>query len=269
VIAAASSSILASEARAGDPPEIVISQHVQAIDGATSRVEAAWADTRLSEELEARLGERYAVSRSARCDENDSPCSLARARRRHADWLVRATLRAEAADHHVRLEVVRPQDGHTAAIVEETCEICGRAELDGFFASVVGTLMGRLQALSQPVEPIGTPAPVAPPERRSPALRIAGFTTLGVGAATAIPGAILWGLDGRPHRASCDVPDPEGRCPNIYSSRAGGIALTAVGVAALAVGATLLAIDHRVRSGSDRRARARVRWDGAGVTWTF
>ena len=269
MIAAASSSSLAAEARAGDPPRIVISQIVRATDGATSRVDTAWVDARLTEELDAKLGAQYEISRAAKCDEIDPPCPLARARRRRAAWLVRATLVSESDDHHVRLEVVRPSDGYTAAIVEETCEICGRAELEGFLASTVGTLRVRLDGLSRPQEPVKLERIEPPAVTRSPALKIAGITTLGVGAATGVAGAVLWGMDGRPHRASCDTPDARGECPNMYSSRTGGIALTAVGAAALGVGAALLVVDRVRRGRDDAQTSARLRFGGASLKWSF
>jgi hypothetical protein len=267
-IAAGSAPILAPEAGAGEPPEIVISQYTRTVEGASSRVDEAWADTRLREELDERLAEHFSITHVERCDEMDPPCSLARARRRHVDWLVRATLVSEAADHRVRLEVVRPSDGYTAAIVEDTCEICGRAEIDGFFSSVVGTLLVRLEDLSRPPPPARLER-VPPGPKRSPALRIAGFTTLGAGAAAGVTGAILWGLDGRPHRGSCADPDPQGECPNMYSSRTAGIALTAAGISALSVGAALLVVDRVRRGRGHARSSARTRWNGAGVTWSF
>jgi hypothetical protein len=267
-IAAGSAPILALEAGAGEPPEIVISQHTRTVEGASSRVDEAWADTRLREELDERLAEHFSITHVERCDEMDPPCSLARAQRREAAWLVRATLVREAADHRVQLEVVRPSDGYTAAIAEDTCEICGRAELDEFFSSVVGTLLVRLEALSRPPAPARLERMPAAP-KRSPALRIAGFTTLGAGAASGVAGAISWGLDGRPHRGSCDEPDAQGECPNIYSSRTTGIALTAAGISALSVGAVLLVVDRVRRGRGAATSSARTRWSGASLTWSF
>jgi hypothetical protein len=268
ILVAASAPILALDAHAGERPEIVISQFTRTPDVATSRVDEGWADTRLRAELDVRLSERYAISRIDTCDEMDQPCSLARARRGHATYLVRVTLSTEAADHRVRVEVVRPSDGYTAAVVDDTCEICGRAELDDFFTDVVGTLIVRLDGLTRPAPPEQARA-VPPTRARSPALRIAGVTTLSVGAATGIAGAVLWGLDGRPHRGSCGDPDARGECPNVYSSRPGGIALTATGLTALGVGAALLVIDGVRRKRTSSSADVRAKWTGAGLQWSF
>jgi hypothetical protein len=82
------------------------------------------------------------------------------------------------------------------------------------------------------------------PAATSRAMKISGWTLVAAGAASAGGGAVLLAMDGRPHRDSCAEPDTQGRCPNMYSSRAGGIALTVLGGTALIVGGSLLIYEH-------------------------
>lgn len=269
MLVAAASPILAPDAHAGEPPKIVISRSMNVGDATSSRVDPAWVDARLAERLDLRLGEHYAISRAERCDEKDPACSLARARRGHATYVVRSTLDAEQGDHRVRIEAIRPADGYTIVIAEDTCEICGAAEIEGFLDNVIGTFLARLDAIERAPVAKPTAVVIAPAPPRTPALRIAGYATLGAGGAAALAGGILWGLDGRPHRGSCEVPDTEGRCPNVYSSRAGGIALTAVGLAAIGAGAAMLIVDRVRRGRGDRRASAHLRVNGASLSWSF
>ena len=82
------------------------------------------------------------------------------------------------------------------------------------------------------------------PAATSRAMKISGWTLVAAGAASASGGAVLLAMDGRPHRDSCGEPDAQGRCPNEYSSRPGGIALTVLGGTALIVGGSLLIYEH-------------------------
>ena len=98
------------------------------------------------------------------------------------------------------------------------------------------------------------------PASMSRALKIAGWTLVGAGAATLTGGAVLWAFDGRPHADSCSMPDPSGRCPNVYSSRTAGIALTVVGLGTIAVGGSIL-VYERVRFDRTRwRAGVQPGW---------
>lgn len=107
------------------------------------------------------------------------------------------------------------------------------------------------------------------PAASSRALKIAGWTMVGAGAASVGGGAVLWALDGRPHRDSCAEPDAQGRCPNEYSSRAGGIALTVLGLSSIAIGGTIL-IYERVRFDKTRwRAGVQPGWRRASLQIWF
>jgi hypothetical protein len=107
------------------------------------------------------------------------------------------------------------------------------------------------------------------PTATARALKISGWALVGAGAASVGGGAVLWALDGRSHRASCSQPDAHGRCPNEYSSRAGGIALTVMGLSAVAVGGTIL-IYERVRFQRTRwRAGLQPGWRRASLKIRF
>lgn len=81
-------------------------------------------------------------------------------------------------------------------------------------------------------------------------LRIAGWTSLGVGLAAIIPGAVFLGLEAQPVETNCsgDNIDADGDCKFRYSSLPHGIALTAVGSALVVTSAALLTIGYKRKS---------------------
>ncbi len=291
-----------------------------------TRIDPVAARARLADRIARTLRSDFAVAAVDGCDETEQPCALARARAKHSDWLVEAVLVTEGADQRLRFAVRSVPTGEVVVAFEDVCELCGRAELDGFFDAMAGALAGELRALepgTTQLTIVGLPdragvwldgrrvgtlpwrGEVEPGEHelrvetrgylsakrqidvvpgthervevkldRDPAatsrrLKIAGWTLLGAGAATTAGGAVLWAMDGRPHRDSCSMPDARGQCPNVYESRAGGIALTAVGLGTMVVGGTIL-VCERVRFDRTRwRAGVQPGWRRASIQVWF
>ncbi len=96
-------------------------------------------------------------------------------------------------------------------------------------------------------------------------MRAAGWTMVGVGAATLVAGGVLLGLHGEPHRASCSPRDAQGRCPNEYDSRTPGVAVTLTG-AALSLGGGGVLVYERVK---DQRTRGQARLTAGGLEVKF
>lgn len=90
-------------------------------------------------------------------------------------------------------------------------------------------------------------------EGKRSALRAAGWTLLGIGAAALVLGGSLWGLDGY---QSCDVAATL-MCPLELDSRTAGIALVAGGGAAFVMSIALIGIDYR-RTHGRRESALRV-----------
>ncbi len=88
-----------------------------------------------------------------------------------------------------------------------------------------------------PVIAVSRPAP-RPPSR----LRTWKWATLGIGLGLAVPGAALWGIEGRP---SCSAPDPADNCPSLYHTSLLGIPLVATGAASLVASVVLFTLDAR------------------------
>lgn len=89
---------------------------------------------------------------------------------------------------------------------------------------------------------------------RSPAMRRAGWASLGVGLGAIAGGAVTLAFHNRPDKSSCPdgMTDENGRCPQQYDTLGAGLGIMGVGLAAAAAGSALLVVDAK------RRKRASV-----------
>lgn len=67
-----------------------------------------------------------------------------------AAFVLRSSVSVSDRDYTLRLELVAAQNGETAATSEQTCELCGRAELRALAADQSARLVTRLEALARP-----------------------------------------------------------------------------------------------------------------------
>jgi hypothetical protein len=110
-------------------------------------------------------------------------------------------------------------------------------------------------------------APVTPASqidsaaRRRGPLVVAGATTIAIGLAAVVVGAVLLAIDGRPYRADCQS-DADGDCRFLYGTRTGGAVAVGVGGAATIAGIPMVAIGSR-----RDRARAQLGLWRIGVTF--
>jgi hypothetical protein len=105
--------------------------------------------------------------------------------------------------------------------------------------------------------------------RRTPTrngLQIGGWLAVALGLAGAGTGVALLVLDGREHGPTCspDLVDPNGLCPNLYTTGTAGTVSLGLGLAAIGVGTGLLIHDRR-----RAKKAARVRVTTAGVAVRF
>lgn len=102
--------------------------------------------------------------------------------------------------------------------------------------------------------PVDEPAP-----KNAKALTGIGAALLGLGVGAIGGGAVLIALDGRNHKPSCpaDEVDPNGACPNIWTTRGAGIGTLAGGVALAGAGVALLVVGLKRKSESEQ-AQLRV-----------
>jgi hypothetical protein len=90
-------------------------------------------------------------------------------------------------------------------------------------------------------------------------LRIAGYTSLGVGLGSLVAGSVLLGIDSRPIQSRCsgDSIDVNGTCEYLHDTMVVGAVLTSVGVAAIVTGVALV-ITGRPGRKSQARAAATI-----------
>lgn len=162
------------------------------------------------------------------------------------DLLVVRGGRNAGRDYHVELSLWQANTGEIIPAVAD-CSFCTGPQMAEAVAKAAHPLLDRI--VTRRVAAATQPPPSAPPVVAAPAVpppsdkleprrgrQIAGWSLVGLGAATAIAGGIIWNLDG-------DGTDCMGSiCRNTYRTQGTGIALVATGV--VGVGAGLwLALD--------------------------
>lgn len=148
-----------------------------------------------------------------------------------------------AGRHTVRIE----HQGYVTGELDWT----GHAGVTDRIARVLEPVPVPTVAPSLPAEP----AP-APPRDTGRPLAITGWSLVGVGVAGIVTGAVLLGVDGRDHDATCGATDrdAEGNCPNLVRTRGAGIGVLIAGGVLAGTGAGLLGYRWR----RNRRTRAAV-----------
>jgi hypothetical protein len=117
-------------------------------------------------------------------------------------------------------------------------------------------------AYPEPVAPAPTlldakQADRLPPPVKRAAPRWAEVSTLVIGSAAAVAGAVLFALDSKcPHGVDSNDPDA---CPQLYDTRTAGIALLSAGGATALLGGVLLVVDE-VRLGNQRGHELALTW---------
>ncbi|MCR9160769.1 MAG: PEGA domain-containing protein [Nannocystaceae bacterium] len=99
-------------------------------------------------------------------------------------------------------------------------------------------------------------------DARPPAVLYAGIGSLGAGVGLLAAGAVFVAVDGKPVGSTCDNGgrDLNGRCPRMYDTRLGGIAMLSIGASAVIAGTVLTIIGRkRGRSKSSDPRSAAVR----------
>ncbi len=141
-----------------------------------------------------------------------------------------------------------------------------RAERDGYVPEQreVEAVVGVRANVQFSLEPV-------PRLHRQRRLRVAGWTTLGVGVAALATGIPLMVIDGRPNRVSCNGGnvDPAGNCKFLYATLEPGIGVAVVGGLLLGTGVTLLVLGRERKSGQQARVSVQAGWSRLGVAGRF
>ena len=99
-------------------------------------------------QVEAALGRgRYEIVRiDAAC--TDAACWRDAAREAHALFVVHAHVRREASDHTIAIMIVDARDGSVVSEAKDTCDLCGRSELEDLAADLGERTRRRLDQLA-------------------------------------------------------------------------------------------------------------------------
>jgi hypothetical protein len=165
--------------------------------------------------------------------------------------------------------------GHELTHADDICEICTVREAD----EAVAKAAARLAAVARtfPVERVGSgakPKPTPPPReeprpeptsnvspmqepprpppaaiitpapRRKVPWRPLGFASMALGVVGLAVGIPLVVIDGKP---TCDLPNPEVACPEVYNTAGGGATMIAIGSIAFIASIPLFYFDYRDR----------------------
>jgi hypothetical protein len=211
----------------------------------------------------ATAGRQIAAKGLRGCD--TSTCRVAIAESTGTGYLVRGSVESMGRSYTVRLEMI---DGATGAIIgmrEDRCEICTESEAyetasvtaSALKAEVlkrpapatqtgdVSSSVPRLAAAEPPASAgrdaltiqAPAPTPAGPAEERRPRLGALSWIGVGAGAAAVGAGVYLRSIDGH---GTCDQWRPGRSCPNVFTTRAGGVALISGGALVAALSAALL-----------------------------
>ena len=169
----------------------------------------------------------------------DTNCLADVARAAGADALVVARGgRSAGRDYHVELGLWQPSNAQVIPAVAD-CTFCTGPQMAEAVAKAVQPLLARIVATQTvpaalPSSPPAVVAPSSPPpsDKLEPrrGRRIVGWSLVGLGAATAIAGGIIWNLDGK--GTDC----VGSNCRNTYRTQGTGIALVAAGVVGAGAG---------------------------------
>ncbi len=223
--------------------------------------------------LQAAIAEDFEVVAVATDGECDDACLAAAAREADVPAVVQVRIAVENRDYTLRTRVVDASTGEVLREDENSCEICTYDEslevLDQQLGNVGAALHKLLDEEPEP-EPVVTTTNDAPgPRRNGKALRIAGWSMIGAGAAAAISGVALMAIDENPHEGSCngDSVDVNGTCEFRYDTLAGGVGLLVGGLAVAGGGVALVIVDKRGRERATATAAATPR--GFVITGRF
>jgi len=146
--------------------------------------------------------------------------------------------RTAARDYHIELNLWQGGIGDIVPAVAD-CSFCTGPQMADAAAKAARPLLDRVvERHDAPPTPAAAPAPPAvpsappPPDKLEPrrGLQMVGWSLVGLGAATAVAGGIIWSLDGT--GADCLASN----CKNTYRTHTEGIVLTAAGIVGLGVG---------------------------------
>jgi hypothetical protein len=188
------------------------------------------------------------------------------------EHVVATDIAATGKDYTIHLRLLDPT-GRELAKADDACDICTVKEAEDAVARAAGKLAATARTL--PVEPPPPPPKVEPPppppkvepeptpkveptpappeltnggnvqkpERIFP-WRALAITSLVIGVAGVAAGAPLIAVDGQP---TCNAPNPQVSCPEVYNTLGGGVTLLVIGAAGLAASGVLFYEDHRAR----------------------
>jgi hypothetical protein len=195
-------------------------------------------------------------------------CLLGPARRANSAAVVLARISRRERDYTIELTAHAVTDGSVLAQISAECSVCGQRELLDMLPAELARLRAKLleQLASTDLDALELAAPGPAPERRMVGLRVGGALTTTLGIAGVAAGATLIALDGRPHRPTCapDLLDPNGSCPNVYTTATAGYALLGLAIASFATGTALLIVAQR-----QRVPGGRVRLTAGGLQLRF
>jgi hypothetical protein len=201
--------------------------------------------TRLRELFETSVRERGLVAVPAgapSCGETSCLAELARTAGADALIVARGGRSAER-DYHVELALWQPSSAQVIPAVAD-CTFCTGPQMAEAVVKATRPLLDRIvasgitTAANPPPSPAGTAPAILPPSDKLDAhggRRILGWSLVGLGAATAIAGSIIWNLDGK--GTDCGAGSS---CRNVYDTRTEGIALVAVGAVGAGAGLWLV-----------------------------
>ena len=162
------------------------------------------------------------------------------------DVLVTRGGRNGSHGYHVDLNLWSVATGSSLPAVAD-CSVCTGPQMAEAVARAAGPLLDSITARPPTAAPVPPPAAVAPmPSNPAPVLgnpprgsatleshsgrRIAGWSLVGLGAASAVAGGIIWNLDGK------GIDCVGSSCKNMYRTAGEGIAFVAAGVVGIGVG---------------------------------
>lgn len=182
--------------------------------------------------------------------------------------VVSPEVKVSGGDYSISVGLSRMGEPGELARFDNECPACDPGTVGELIAELAAEFIASADAAEaepepQPVEegPVDEPAPELPdePKKGNKVFTPLGAAAVALGVGAVGGGAVLLALDGRNHKPSCpaDQLDPNGGCPNVWTTKGAGIGTLVAGIALVGGGVGLLVVGAK-RNPKDETARLRL-----------